>query len=180
MLYFSDPRCNFERGKMQLQTEFPFYEPGNIVNGKIFIELMQPLQASHIKIKVKGKEEAKFKRFWNEVERHDDGTTTLHEREEKVHNDKKFLHFEDNVFAVPGGILNAGTSEISFQFQLPLGIPSSFFFKNKHIREKPKAKVKYIVEAKLCTGSLLKKDMKYKQVLIIREPPVAFKTGERQ
>jgi hypothetical protein len=75
---------------------------------------MQPTQASHIKIKVKGKEEAKFKRFWNENERHDDGTITVVERVEKVHNDKKFLHFEDNVFAVPGGFLNAGTSEISF------------------------------------------------------------------
>lgn len=64
MFYFADPRCAFAKGKIQLQTEFPFYEPGNIVNGKIFLELMHPVQASHIQIKVKGKEEAKFIRFW--------------------------------------------------------------------------------------------------------------------
>lgn len=39
-----------------------------------------------------------------------------------------------------------------------------------HNRALPKAKVKYFVKAVL-------DDMKHKQVLIIREPPVGFKTG---
>ena len=99
--------------------------------------------------------------------------------QEKCHSDKTFLEFHDKVFAVPGGFLNAGTSEISFQFMLPTQIPSSFYFKDKHRREKPKAMVKYVVEAKLLTHDH-HDEMKYKQVLIIREPPVSFKVGERQ
>jgi hypothetical protein len=68
MFYFADPRCVFPSGKIQLQTEFPFYEPGNVVNGKIFIEVGAPVQASHIEIKVQGKEEAKFIRHWTTTE----------------------------------------------------------------------------------------------------------------
>ena len=53
--------------------------------------------------------------------------------------EKKFLEYKERVFAIPGGFLNAGNSEVSFQFTLPLGIPSSFNYADKHIREKPKA-----------------------------------------
>jgi hypothetical protein len=68
MLYFSDSRCIFPKGKIQVQTEFPFYEPGNVVNGKIFIEVPQPMAATHIEIEVKGGEKAAFTRFWTEPE----------------------------------------------------------------------------------------------------------------
>ena len=43
MFYFNDHRSNFPKGRIQLQTEFPFYEPGNLVNGKIFIEVFEQL-----------------------------------------------------------------------------------------------------------------------------------------
>ncbi len=96
-----------------------------------------------------------------------------------MHREKTFLEFKDRVFAIPGGMLNAGSSEVSFQFQLPTGIPSSFYFKDKSCNDKPKAKVKYTVQATLC-ATMSNDEMKYKQVLIIREPPVAFKQGDRQ
>jgi hypothetical protein len=96
-----------------------------------------------------------------------------------MHREKTFLEFKDRVFAIPNGMLLAGSSEVSFQFQLPTGIPSSFYFKDKKCIEKPKAKVKYTVQATLCS-TLTNDHMKYKQVLIIREPPVAFKQGDRQ
>jgi hypothetical protein len=34
---FSNPKCMFPKGKMQVQTEFPFYEPGSMVNGVVFM-----------------------------------------------------------------------------------------------------------------------------------------------
>jgi len=47
------------------------------------------------------------------------------------------------------------------------------------VRERPKAKIKYFVKTVLhCEG--IAHNMKYKQVLIIREPPVPFKVGEQQ
>jgi hypothetical protein len=51
--------------------------------------------------------------------------------------------------------------------------------KVKNSKEKPKAKVKYYVKTKLHTKDG-EKEMKYKQVLAIREPPVKFKEGEEQ
>lgn len=174
MFYFSDARCVFKAGKMQLQTEFPFYEPGNTINGKIFIEVPQPVQASHIELEIKGKEEVKWIRHWMEQE----GDRQV-QRHEKIHRHRKFLEYKQRVFAVPGGFINAGSSEVGFQFVLPMGIPSSFYYKDKKCREKAKAKVKYTVKATLCS-TLTHDEMKYKQVLIIREPPVTFKVGEKQ
>jgi len=39
--------------------------------------------------------------------------------------------------------------------------------------------VKYTVQATLC-ATMTNDHMKYKQVLIIREPPIAFKQGDKQ
>ena len=50
------------------------------------------------------------------------------------------------------------------------------YWRDKSVREDPKAKVKYWIRATL-VGS---EKMKYKQVLIVREPPVAFVQGEQQ
>jgi len=50
MEYFADQRCNFAKGRIQVQTEFPFYEAGNVVHGKIFIEIFQPLACTDVEI----------------------------------------------------------------------------------------------------------------------------------
>jgi hypothetical protein len=47
------------------------------------------------------------------------------------------------------------------------------------MEERPKAKVKYTIQATLCS-TLTNDHMKYKQVLIIREPPVAFQEENKQ
>ena len=31
--YFTDPRCMFGSNKIQVQTEYPYYEPGNTIRG---------------------------------------------------------------------------------------------------------------------------------------------------
>lgn len=100
MFFFSDPRCVFTTGKMQLQTEFPFYEPGNIVNGKIFIEVNQDMHAEYVELKVTGKEEVKFIRYWTEMEGEGEDAHSV-EHHEKIDKDKKFLEYKQKVFHVP-------------------------------------------------------------------------------
>lgn len=78
-----------------------------------------------------------------------------------------------------GGYMTPDTYRTSFQFQLPKGMPSSINFKDTSVRECPKAKVKYYIKATLHTTDP-KHVMKYKQVLAIREAPVAFKMNEQQ
>lgn len=58
-------------------------------------------------------------------------------------------------------------------------MPSSIYFKDKNRREYPKAKIKYYAKAVLKT-SMFEDNMKYKQVFMIREPPVNFKMNEQQ
>ena len=50
-------------------------------------------------------------------------------------------------------------------------MPSSIYFKDNRKRERPKAKIKYYAKAVLKT-SMFEDNMKYKQVFMIREPPV--------
>lgn len=68
---------------------------------------------------------------------------------------------------------------IPFTAQLPIGMPSSIYFKDNLVREKPKAKIKYTVKTVLHTP-MFQFNMKNKQVLAIREPPVPFKMNEQQ
>ena len=178
MEFFSDSRCQFPKGRIQLQTEHPFYEPGNIVSGVIYMEIMEPIEASHIEIEFKGGEKASFIRHYTEaVERN--GETHFENREEKLKHKKKFLEYKNRVFDIQGGVLNPGIYSVNFQTELPNDIPSSLAFKHKKSREEPKAKVKYYVKATLHT-SHKHDEMKYKQVLIIRERPVNMVVGDAQ
>jgi len=83
------------------------------------------------------------------------------------------------VFEIPGHFLNPGSYAVSFQFTLPIGMPSSIYFKQTNTRERPKAKIKYYVKA-IVHAQNMSESMKFKQVLAIREKPVDFKVNEQQ
>ena len=50
-------------------------------------------------------------------------------------------------------------------------MPSSFYFKNVKLENAPKAKVKYFVKAHFMCSTRSPDNMKFKQVLIVRERP---------
>ena len=126
---------------------------------------------------MKGGEKSSFHRHYDEWEGEGEDTHVVH-KVQKCKHSKKFLYEKQDVFPIVDGMLQPGLYQIDFQLDLPNDIPSSLNFKDKHTREKPKAKVKYHLKAKLeCNGHDL---MKHKQVLIIREKPVEWRVGERQ
>lgn len=45
---FDDIRSHFCEGKIQLSTEYPIYEPGNTVKGKVYLDLTHEIQAANI------------------------------------------------------------------------------------------------------------------------------------
>lgn len=45
---FKDKRTHFKKGKMLVQTTQPFYEPGATVEGKIYIQVDETIQAENI------------------------------------------------------------------------------------------------------------------------------------
>ncbi len=60
------PLVTFSGGEIDVQTELPYYEPGQTVNGKVFIVTTRPVYTSGIVIEISGKEKNKFTRFWTE------------------------------------------------------------------------------------------------------------------
>lgn len=127
MFFFSDPRCNFPKGKIQVQTDLPFYEPGGTVNGLIYLEIMEPLAAKHIELEIKGGEKTAFKRHYTETEEVN-GEMRTHHRVQKCKHKKTFVHFKSKVFDIPDEMLQPGVYSVAFQTVLPGDIPSSLHF----------------------------------------------------
>ena len=68
-LFKDKDATHFKNGKMQLQTEFPFYEPGNDVNGIIYIQIDEFVSdAKGFELEVKGGGKNSFTRYWTEWE----------------------------------------------------------------------------------------------------------------
>lgn len=65
-----------------------------------------------------------------------------------------------------------GDFTIPFEFKLPDHIPASIMYKNENTKEKPKSVVQYSIRSKIINhdGTYLK----YKQMLVVHEPPVPF------
>ena len=105
---FDDERCKFKNGSIQVQTEYPYYEPGQTVNGKIFMQIHSEMKCTEVEMEVKGKTGTAFKWFRQEVHEHEEedaeGNTVIryeHETiEEKAKHAKKFLDFKGSVFTV--------------------------------------------------------------------------------
>jgi hypothetical protein len=57
---------------------------------------------------------------------------------------------------------------------LPANLPSSIYFHNWNDDQKAKAFCQYSIKAELKLRSWFGKSLKYKQILTIHEPPVAF------
>ena len=55
-----DSRCNFDAGYLIVQTMQPFYNPGTMITGTIYLRVTRPINAKHIEIEVKGQEKVSF------------------------------------------------------------------------------------------------------------------------
>ena len=69
MEIFSDKDCQFSNGSIQVVTELPFYAPGDIVNGTVYLSVTHALtEVQGLQVEVKGGSKNSFKRFWHEHE----------------------------------------------------------------------------------------------------------------
>jgi len=160
---------------MVIQTEKPYYGPGEQVNGKVYMEIRDQNGGCNVHgldMSFKGKENVAFNVFHYEgegEERH-----RVKDRKKKKHT---FVHAKQRVANWEGGYLANGNYEVSFYFIIPPNAPSSVCFKDSGVEEKPKVETKYEIKAKLdvAWGG---KDFKYSHILMVREPEEDFKMGE--
>ena len=102
MELFSAEGCAHKNGFIQLATEFPFYEPGNTVNGTIYLRVTSMIQgAQGIELEVKGGSKQKFSRFYTVPKTDEEGEVEFEEEEEKLKSSKKFLNYKDFVWPIP-------------------------------------------------------------------------------
>ena len=43
-----DSRSKFDSGYIMVATDKPFYEPGEIITGKVYLRITRPIDAKHI------------------------------------------------------------------------------------------------------------------------------------
>ncbi|CDW86234.1 UNKNOWN [Stylonychia lemnae] len=165
-----DSRAQFGNGYLQAACDQPFYEPGQTVTGKVYVRLINNIaDAKCVQIKIRGKEKGSWWETFHRNVRYTDGRTVYQQVTEKRKSRKDFFSGSVSLHDFQAGA-SKGDYVFPFQFQLSENIPSSFFYKNSHIKKKPKAQVKYCIKASLETRSD-HNEMQYKQVLIVREKP---------
>jgi hypothetical protein len=170
-----DSRSAFDYGNMQLQTNQQFYYPNDVVTGTIYMRITKPVPgATHLQLEFKGYEKGEFTDI--EYRRHGSGENAHTERVEVLReSNRDILHMKQPCYHFPqaaqGQPLLPGDYQVPFQFQLPQALPASIYFHNLSHQKKPEARIKYKLKVTLCTKSPHDKEMKYKQILIIRERP---------
>lgn len=144
---FHQDNSNFEGGQIVIQTEKPYYGPGEQVNGKVYICIRDPsggCQVTGIDMSFKGKEKVAFNTYHMEGEGED-----RHEVEHRKKKKHTFVSAKHRVCQWQNGYLANGNYEVSFYFMIPADAPSSVYFKDKHCRENPKVNTQYEIKAKL-------------------------------
>ena len=157
---FAGPECNFDGGSICIQTEKPYYLPGEQVNGMVYICVRENtgkggVYVSGMDMSFKGKEKVAFNTFRYEGE--EDNRRRVKDRHKKKHT---FVSAKQRIANWEGGFLANGNYDLRFIFNIPKNAPSAVFFKDKHLEEKPKTEITYEIKAKLdCKFGT--KDFKY-------------------
>lgn len=132
---------------------------------------MVPMNPSFLEIYVKGKEKASFKYRDTITHRDGDGGTRTEHIDRWEYVSKKILQFKGNCFTFQGA-LAPGDYTIPFEFKLPNNVPASMLFENRQNHNEPVVKIKYTIQAILNMQD--RSVLKYKQWLVLHEPPVPF------
>lgn len=146
-----------------IQFDQPFYYPGNLVTGTIYLHILDMIQSRGVELNIKCTEgvkcvESQPKRIHeNGVER------TIYEPVEykdkmKLFSNKNFLpNFQNNI--------NMGQYAYPFSFVIPQHLPGSFEYYTDSIS----AFIKYEVKVKIIPFSDSDKPIKFSTILIVRQ-----------
>jgi len=161
--FYEKQRYNHRCGWIQLFLNKPYYLAGEIIAGRVDLNLTTPVQANAVKIKWTGWEKTYIENtvHWTDA----DGNS--HTRVDVYKDDKTFFKADTLLVAINGGVMAPGMHSFAFQFQLPPGIPGIYFEKYKEFDgDKIKAAISYKVKVYVdMPGS----DIKAKEMLVISE-----------
>ena len=117
-------------GSFFVQMEKPDFAPGDQVNGMIYLNLLIDFPATHIELKLEGKEKVKYyvsvrKYDYTDQEGHEHYKTEYESRSDS----HKCFKYKFPCATFNGGFVPMGQYQIPFQFFLPNDLPSTFYYK---------------------------------------------------
>ncbi|KAK3245281.1 hypothetical protein CYMTET_45138 [Cymbomonas tetramitiformis] len=149
--------------RMRVILDKGHFIEGELITGRVELEVQTPVMAHELMIKFQGYEKA----AWEEEVTHTEDDRTWSEWEEHE-GDKDFFKEKVTLFQCAGQGFAPGTWIYPFQLTLPMGLPGSFYQKggeNSASVKDLKGKVRYKIKAKL-SGY---KDMQAKTEVMVFE-----------
>jgi hypothetical protein len=102
-----------------IHTDKAHYSPGEVINGSIFFNLLEPLPTDAIFLCVNGYEEVHF--------------TLMANSENKEHNHtRKIFEIKQNIYQCLNGSLPKGELSFPFEIILPADLPSSCYYSDEN------------------------------------------------
>lgn len=149
-------------GGLIIDLDKSYYYPGEIIHGKIYLDILQDFETSGIELEIEVEEYTSF----NELKKI---KNTQNKSQIKKREGKKTLYNNTQcVFKPDNNLLQQGQYIYPFTFMLPLNMPGSFeYYDNENV-----AYVKYIVEVRAV--SLSTKHIRNTILLVVRQPPQFF------
>ena len=111
-----DTRCSFKSGYMCFQTDKPYYQPGEIITGRVFFRAMSPLDAQYIEINIKGKEKGSWTDRITKTHHNPDGSVRYEQEDIKRKAGRVIIDYKAPVFTFLNGSVLPGDYIIPVQF----------------------------------------------------------------
>jgi hypothetical protein len=170
---------NVKQGGMVINFDRPFYYPGELVTGSIYLNIKEAFETRGLELEVKISESVKWFETEHKTEKVKElDPVTNQEREVfKTHaitvekGDYKIL-FQNS--CVIGTMLNNvfgfGQYVYPFQFTLPQHLPGSF----EYYDEEASASIKYQVKARALSWQGKNNELESRGILVVRQSPQNF------
>jgi hypothetical protein len=166
-------------GSIFVNFDKPYYYPGDIVTGTIYLNILNPLETKGLELTLKIQEKVKFRdrEFRTEIRKERNPQTGLEEdREVKVavdveRKDKSTLFKNSCVIAtMMNNVFGFGQYAYPFSFTLPNFLPGSFEYYSNDIS----ANIRYLVTARTLRWNNAEQELETKSILVVRHSQQGF------
>jgi len=112
----TDSKSKFEHGNIVVQTDKPYFTPGEEVTGNIYISSTQNFPGSMLELRLSGKEKVEWTVKKNNGK---------HSTKRRYKDKSKIIDYVVPIHSFMGGYVATGQYTFPFKLKLPYDIPAS-------------------------------------------------------
>lgn len=174
---------SMQYGGLVINFEKPYYYPGDLVRGHIYLNMASSFDTKGLELTVKVKEFAQYyetesktttetKRVYDDLTKEYKDISIPKTEFVKVakKDDKTLFKNKAMIATMMNNVLIMGQYSYPFQFTLPHHLPGSF----EYYSEDAEAYIKYKINAKALSWHGKKTNIKNSNILIVRQAPTNF------